>query len=128
MNTEFGAGLIILVVVDVEETRDGIEQLLRVNGFRVEAARNELAAVESALRKRPDLILVSLNGPLRDVLSAARQVRERAGLGAEVPVVLFSIAEIAEGEEVAAGRGVYLTRPDNFNQLRALLARLLGRM
>lgn len=127
MNTEFGAGLIILVVADVEETRDGIEQLLRVNGFHVEAARNERAAVESALRKRPDLVLVSIGRPLHDVLSAARQVRERARLSEEVPVVLFGIAEIAEGEEVAVGENIYLTRPDNFNQLRALLARLLRR-
>lgn len=128
MKTEFGVGLIILVVVDVEETRDGIELLLRVNGFHVEAARNERAAVESALRNRPDLILMSLGLPPSDLLSAARQVRERVGLGEEVPVVLFSIAELEEGEEVAVGRNVYLTRPDNFNQLRALLARLLGRM
>lgn len=128
MKTEFGVGLIILVVVDVEETRDGIELLLKVNGFHVEAVRNEQAAVESALRKRPDLILMSLGLTPSDLLSAARQVRERVGLGEEVPVVLFSIAELEEGEEVAVGRNVYLTRPDNFNQLRSLLARLLGRM
>jgi hypothetical protein len=33
--------------------------------------------------------------------------------------------DIAEGEELAIGRNVYVTRPDNFNQLRSLLSRLL---
>jgi hypothetical protein len=35
-----------------------------------------------------------------------------------VPVVVFCIAEIDEGDEVAIGKNVYITRPDNFNQLR----------
>ena len=43
-----------------------------------------------------------------------------------MPVVVFCIAEIDEGDEVAIGQNVYITRPDNFNQLRALLARLLN--
>jgi DNA-binding response OmpR family regulator len=128
MKTEFGAGRSILVIADVEEMRDGIEQLLRVNGFHVEAVRNERAAVESALRRHPDLILISVGRPLNDVVATARQVREGAALAEAVPVVLFSIAEIAEGEEVAIGQNIYLTRPDNFNQLRAFLARLLQRI
>jgi hypothetical protein len=40
--------------------------------------------------------------------------------------VVFCIAEIDEGGEVAIGKNVYMTRPDNFNQLRTLLARLLN--
>jgi hypothetical protein len=40
--------------------------------------------------------------------------------------VVFCIVEIDEGDEVAIGKNVYLTRPDNFNQLRTLLARLLN--
>jgi hypothetical protein len=33
---------------------------------------------------------------------------------------------VDEGDEVAIGQNVYITRPDNFNQLRTLLARLLN--
>jgi hypothetical protein len=45
-----------------------------------------------------------------------------------VPVVVFCIDDIAQGEEVAIGENVHVTRPDNFNQLRSLLARLLHRI
>jgi hypothetical protein len=45
-----------------------------------------------------------------------------------VPVVVFCIDEIAEGDEVAIGENVHVTRPDNFDQLRSLLARLLQRI
>jgi hypothetical protein len=45
-----------------------------------------------------------------------------------VPVVVFCIDEIAEGDEIAIGENVHVTRPDNFDQLRSLLARLLQRI
>lgn len=120
-------GLTILVVEDIEETRDGIERLLKADGYRVEAARDERVAVDYAQRKHTDLILISLGGPQHEVIATARQIRQRAGLGESVPVVLFSIGEVGEGDELAIGQNVYLTRPDNFNQLRTLLARLLQR-
>ena len=49
---------------------------------------------------------------------------QRAELEENVPVVLFCIEEVGEGDEVAIGQNVYVTRPDNFNQLRTLLSRL----
>ena len=115
----------ILVVEDIEETRDGIEKLLKASGYRVEGARDEPGAVDCARRKHPDLILLSLGGLPRDVIATARQIRECAELGEDIPVVVFCIGDVREGDEVAIGQNVYLTRPDNFNQLRELLARLL---
>lgn len=125
MNTEKNIGPIILVVEDVHETRDGIEKLLKMDGYRVTVARDELDAIESAQLHCPDLILVSLAGLPRDVILTACQIRERAAIGEDVSVVIFCIAEIDEGDEVAIGKNVHITRPDNFNQLRRLLVRLL---
>ena len=118
----------ILVLEDIEEARDGIERLLKADGYHVKAARYEVDAVESALRVPPDLILISLCGASRDVITSAHSIRERAGLGEQVPVVIFCIEEIDEGDEVKIGRNIYLTRPDNFNQLRELIARLLRKV
>lgn len=126
MNKEIDVSLTILVVDDIEETRDGIETLLKVDGYRVEAARHERDAIERARLKRPDLILISLGGMPLDAIATARNIRKRAKLGENVPVVLFCVEEIKEGDEVDTGQNVYLTRPDNFNQLRNLLARLLN--
>ena len=120
-----GSNLIILVVEDVQETRDGIERLLMVDGYRVALAKDEQDGIESARRQRPDLILVSLAGVPCDVILSARRIREGAAIGEDVPVVVFCVDEIAEGDEVAVGENVHVTRPDNFNQLRSLLARLL---
>ena len=119
---------IILVVEDVQETREGIERLLMVDGYRIALASDEQDGIEIASRQRPDLILVSLAGTPREVIVSARRIRESAAIGEDVPVVVFCVDEIAEGDEVAIGENVHVTRPDNFNQLRSLLARLLHRI
>lgn len=119
---------LILVVEDVHETRDGIEKLLQADGYRVAVARDERDGIESAQRRCPDLILVSLAGSPREVIATARRIRDHAGVGEQVPVVAFCIGEIREGDEVALGQNVHVTRPDNFNQLRRLLIRLLSKI
>lgn len=119
-------GSLILVAEDVEETRDGIEGLLQVDGYRVDSARDEKDAVLRAKREAPDLILVSLHGIHSDVIAAARRIRDGADLGEEIPVVVFCVDAVPEGAEVAIGKNVYVTRPDNFDQLRGFLRRLLN--
>lgn len=121
-------GPLILVVLDVEETRDGVEALLKADGYRVDAARDEEDAVIRTQRKHPDLILVNLGMAFVEVIVAARRIRERAELNEEVPVVIFCVDGVGEGDEVEIGQNVYVTRPDNFNQLRGLLGRLVYRL
>jgi len=125
MDNEVGIKPVILVVEDVHETRDGIEKLLKADGYRVVAARDELDGIERAQRQHPDLILVSLAGLPGEVLGAGRRIRESAAAGDDVPVVIFCFDEIPEGAEVAIGKNVHIARPDNFNQLRHLLSHLL---
>jgi len=113
---------LILVVEDVRETSDGIERLLKADGYRVALAGDERDALESAKLRRPDLILMSWTGLLDEILASVRRIR--AAVGDQIPVV-FWVEDIDEGEEVAVGGNVHLMRPDSFNQLRGLLARLL---
>jgi CheY-like chemotaxis protein len=116
---------LILVVEDVYETRAGIDTLLKADGYRVALASTEGEAGISHRTERPDLILVSGSGLPDNVLLTVGRVRSEATVGYEVPVVVFCAQDISEGEEVAIGGNVYLTNPDNFNQLRGLVARLL---
>ena len=118
-------GPLILVVQDVEETRDGLEKLLTGDGYRVDTARAEDDAVVRAQRQPPHLLLVNLGNPPAEVIAVACRIRDRAGGSAEVPIVIFCSEAVGEGAEVALGNQVYVTRPDNFNQLRRFLGRLL---
>jgi CheY-like chemotaxis protein len=126
MVSENSRPAIILVVEDVHETRDGIETLLTADGYTVAVARDQRDAIENAQRTTPDLILVGLAGSLREVIFSALSIRQGAVLGERVALVVFCAAEIEEGDEVAIGKNVHLTHPDNFNQVRGLIARLLN--
>ena len=125
MSTENDRHPIILVWDDEEETRDGIEKLLAADGYRVIPARSEADAIAQARCEPPSLILVSLDGAEPAVIAAARRVRESAGLSEDVPIVIFGSPTRPEGAEVEIGPGIYVTCPDNFDQLRDLLRRLL---
>ncbi len=118
-------GQLILVVDDVEETLDGIEALLKHDGYRVYAARDERDATDKARFNSPDLMLVSLDGEIADVIAAAGRIRRQAGLNDNLPIIIFCVGDLKEGDEAAAGHNIYLAHPDNFNQLRRFIARLL---
>ena len=125
MSRENDGRSIILVLEDVEEIRDGIEKLLKADGYRVIPARSEADAIAQAKCEHPSLILVSLGGAEAAVIAAARRVRDGAGLSETVPIVIFGSPTRPEGAEVEIGLDTYVTCPDNFDQLRALLRRLL---
>jgi CheY-like chemotaxis protein len=113
---------LILVIEDVEEIRDSLEKLLDADGYRVDPARDGEDAATRAARECPDLLLMSSGGATTPKIPT---VRQQLGLGEEVPVVIFCGDTIAEGTEQLIGPNAYLSRPDNFNQLRSLLRRLL---
>jgi DNA-binding response OmpR family regulator len=116
------AGALILVIEDVEEIRDGLKKLLNADGYRVDPARDEEDAAFRAARECPDLLLMSSGAQKAPTIST---VRRQLGLSEEVPVVVFCGDTIAEGTGQLIGANAYLSRPDNFNQLRNLLRRLL---
>jgi CheY-like chemotaxis protein len=116
---------IILVLEDVEETGLLIDKMLQGNGYCVVLVKTEEDAIMRASLQAPDLILMSLGlGP--DLLIAtALRIRQQAALSQEIAIVIFCVPTILEGAEMEVSKNVYVTRPDNFDQLRALLNRLL---
>jgi CheY-like chemotaxis protein len=119
-------GAAILVIADDIEVREGVEALLVADGYRICPVRNEADAIGAARRELPDLILVSLDASGDAVAASALRVRAGAALAGSIPIVMFCIRTVEEGAEVAVGENLYATWPADFNQLRALLSRLLG--
>lgn len=125
MGTRESTPLTILVVDDVEEVRDALEKLLTDGGYRVEAARSEDRAVDSAQRTPPHLVLMNMQATRDELVAMGLRIRARSGLPRTVPVVLFSVEWVRAGEEVELHDHLFAIDPDNFDQLRMLIARLL---
>jgi CheY-like chemotaxis protein len=115
----------ILIVEDVQETREAIEVLLRRDGYILSQARDEDEAVEKILAHKPDLILVSIGGQPAPVIATAQRIRERSNLDESTPVVIFSVQILPEGVTEEIAPNIFVIVPEDFNQLRSLLMRLL---
>ncbi|MGB7921933.1 MAG: response regulator [Pyrinomonadaceae bacterium] len=114
------------MVEDFEDNRFMMRRLLEMSGYHVLEAINGEEAVEMAWRERPGLILMDLSLPLLDGLAATRRIRQHAELR-DVPIVAVSAHDTADfhADALAAGCNDYVTKPIDFDQLEALLGRLL---
>jgi len=116
----------ILVVEDFEDNRFMMRRLLEMSGYRVLEAVNGEEAVHLACRELPELILMDLSLPQLDGLAATRRIRQHPELR-NVPIVAVSAHDTADfhADALAAGCNDYVTKPIDFDQLEALLNRLL---
>ena len=121
------ARLPVLLVDDYEDSRLMLRRLLEMNGYDVREAANGKEAVEMARHNCPDLILMDLNMPEMDGLSAAKQIRECKGLCERVPIVAITAHEVYGMKEAAieAGFDAYVTKPIDFDHLERVLQRHL---
>jgi two-component system, cell cycle response regulator DivK len=117
---------VVMVVEDFEDNRFMMRRLLEMSGYHVLEAINGEEAVELAHRERPQLILMDLSLPQLDGLAATRRIRQHAELR-DVPIVAVSAHDTADfhADALAAGCNDYVTKPIDFDQLEALLNRLL---
>ncbi len=115
----------ILVVNDVEATGKSTAELLERDDYRIETARSERTAANAARLVHPDLMLLSLEGETEAIVECALRIRRTAALDEDTPIVIFCVGELEEGNEIAVEPNIYLAHPDNFNQLRLFISRLL---
>src|SRR5688572_27208287 len=79
----------VLLVEDFEDTRLFMRLELEKKGFIVFEAENGQAAVESAIRENPDVILMDLTLPLMDGFTAAKLIRQNEQLK-NVPIIAIT--------------------------------------
>jgi signal transduction histidine kinase len=110
---------VVLVVDDNSDMRDYIRRLLS-SRYDIELAADGLAALESARRRRPDLILTDVMMPRLDGFGLLRELRSDPELR-DAPVVLLSAraSEEASIEGLEAGADDYLTKPFSTRELVA---------
>lgn len=120
-------GPLVLVVDDYDDGRLMLKRRLELKGFRVREASNGEEAVEWVRRECPDLILMDLNMPRMDGLTAARKIRECKELCAGVPLVAVTAYHTYGMKEAAeeAGCDAYVAKPIDEAQFDRTLRRLL---
>ena len=114
----------VLIVDDEEGFRDGVADLLGMEGYQVSVARDAVEAVRKLPEFRPEVILLDLRMPHLDGESFLRGM---GGLPAskKVPVVLISAKEDLPAIANRTGAAGYLAKPFEAPQLLSLLEKVL---
>jgi|GEM_PF-1392426 len=79
----------ILVVDDLEENRMVLKSILEIHGYEIVEGVNGLEAVEKAQAENPDLILLDLNMPEMDGMTACRKIKKELKLDT-IPVIFLT--------------------------------------
>lgn len=116
----------VLLVEDFEDTRFFMRLALEDKGFIVFEAENGQTAVETALREKPDVILMDLTLPLMDGFEATKLIRRNEALK-NVPIIAVTAHQEDDfrSDAKASGFDAYVTKPIDVNWLKELIAGLL---
>ncbi len=104
----------ILCIEDNEQNLYLVTFLLKSKGYEVIQAREGLEGVETALRNKPDLILLDIQLPSMDGYAVARLLRTNPGLF-KVPIVAVTSYAMVGDREKAMGSGCtgFIEKPIN---------------
>lgn len=99
----------ILIVEDEEMMIRSLSDILIVEGFDVEVAKDGEEGIEKTLKGNPDLILLDIVMPKMDGITMARKLKEQ---GVDIPVIVLTNLNDLESisKAVAAGSFEYLVK------------------
>jgi signal transduction histidine kinase/ActR/RegA family two-component response regulator len=116
----------VLVVDDLHDAADSLAALLRLQGHEVHVAHDGHAAVATALRERPALVLLDIGLPGLNGYDACRAMRE-AGL---TDALIVAVSGHGQPEDrrlsQVSGFDDHLVKPVELGQLQALVERRAG--
>jgi PAS domain S-box-containing protein len=112
----------ILLAEDNPVNQEVAARMLRRRGHDVDVVENGRQAVDAVGREEYDVVLMDLQMPELDGLSAAREIRALPGGGA-IPIIALSAHALEEeqGRARAAGMTDYLVKPFKPHDLFALV-------
>jgi CheY-like chemotaxis protein len=121
-----GAQRTILIVDDFDDTRLLLRTWLEKKGYRVVEAENGNEAVAEAELRRPDLIIMDVEMPELDGLSATRKIRALENFQ-RVPIVAVSAygADQYRQHALEAGCNEYVSTPFEPEELERLIHSLI---
>ena len=123
------AGLRVLVVDDSSINQEIVARALKLEGAAALHADNGREAVES-LRMYPDgidVVLMDIQMPIMDGLTASRHIRDDLGL-VRLPIFALTAGVLAIERQLAqeAGMSGFLTKPINLEEMITLLQPFVG--
>ena len=119
---------LILIVEDNEKNMKLARDVLQFNGFRTLEAVTAEQGLALAAEHRPDLILMDIQLPGMDGVTALKRLRDDPATAAIKIVALTAFAMKDDRERfVGAGFDGYLSKPISIRELPSQIRQYLGR-
>jgi CheY-like chemotaxis protein len=115
----------VLVAEDNPVNQRVVQAMLTKLGYTVDLAEDGRRAVELALSRHYDVVLMDCQMPELDGFAATREIRAAGGAAGAVPVIALTASALASDEELcrAAGMDDFLSKPVRRDALAATLHR-----
>ncbi len=114
----------VLIVDDSLSVRNSLLQLVRDAGYRAEAARDGLDAIDTLRNFDPDLVLTDLEMPNMNGVELTYHLREREDMKG-LPIIMITSRSQDKHRRMAeeAGVSAYVTKPYNDGELLQTIRR-----
>ncbi len=123
---EDGRQMSVLIVEDHPVNRMILEAWMGSAGHVSATAENGQLALDACATQAFDLIIMDVNMPVMDGLTATRHIREGNGANTDTPIVVLSASARSEDHAAGldAGADAYLNKPIDFVALAQMMARV----
>ena len=118
---------IILLAEDNSTNSSIISTYLQSKGYRLQIAHDGLSAIELAVANQPDLILMDIQMPGMDGLTAIKHIRQNVTL-TQIPIIALTAFAMEDDRRkcLAAGANIYLSKPVRLKKLFQSIQKLLN--
>ncbi len=118
----------ILVAEDNHVNQAVLRAMLVQTGHRIDMVANGSEAVSAAMRLPYDLVLMDIQMPEMDGITATRKIRDLPGPVGQVPIIALTANAMKGDREryLEAGMTDYVSKPINPRNLFATMARCSG--
>jgi signal transduction histidine kinase/CheY-like chemotaxis protein len=117
----------LLLVEDVEANQEIAKAVLEAAGHAVDIATNGFDAIQAVKTRKYDIVLMDIQMPGMDGITATRHIRELPGPERDIPIVAMTANVLPEQVEQfrAAGMNDHVGKPFDRYELYALIDRWL---
>jgi two-component system KDP operon response regulator KdpE len=108
----------VLIVEDEQDLLEGLAHNFKFEGYEVMTAKNGAEGLKTALKQKPDVVVLDIMLPEKDGFTVLRELRQRHR---EIPVLVMTArnfeADVLKGFDLGADD--YVTKPFGIDELLA---------
>ena len=117
---------IILVADDDLSIQEMLTVALEAEGHRVTCVSDGQEAYHACLTNRPDLVFLDVMMPVHNGYEVCEMIRNQAGFGADLPVILLSAVDYDPAMMERVGASDYVSKQHAISSLPDVLYKHLG--